>query len=320
MTQILALCHYALYHYAKAMTIATGHKFNCYNTFLPTLLIYPMPELPEIETTKRGISPHITAKTIAYATVRQPKLRWPIPEDLSEQLAAEPVLSVSRRAKYLLIQLPTGVLIIHLGMSGSLRIHHDADVPPQKHDHVDIVFTDGTLLRYKDPRRFGAILWFNGVAEHHPLLSKLGPEPLSDEFNSADFYAKLQQQKRAIKLALMDNHLLVGVGNIYANEALFRAGIHPLTPAKLVSKAKCQALVREVKAVLQRAIETGGSTLRDFVGSDGQAGYFQQEYCVYGRAKMACRTCGHEIEQIKIGQRTSFYCPVCQKQPKKTLL
>lgn len=276
-----------------------------------------MPELPEIETTKRGISPHITDKTIAYATVRQPKLRWPIIEDLSEQLADQRVISVSRRAKYLLIELPTGVLILHLGMSGSLRIHHDADVPPQKHDHVDIVFTDGTLLRYKDPRRFGAILWFNGLAEHHPLLCKLGPEPLSDDFTGAYLYRKLQQQKRAIKLAIMDNHILVGVGNIYANEALFRTKIHPLTPASQISQAKCLALAKEIKAVLQLAIEKGGSTLRDFVGSDGQAGYFQQEYFVYGRAKMACRTCGHEIEQIKIGQRASFYCPSCQKQPKK---
>ncbi len=279
-----------------------------------------MPELPEIETTKRGISPHISGKSIAHAIVRQPKLRWPIPEDLSEQLADQPVLAVERRAKYLLIQLPTGVLIIHLGMSGSLRIHAEADVPPQKHDHVDIVFQDGTLLRYKDPRRFGAILWFNGAAEHHPLLSKLGPEPLGDDFTGPYLYNKLQQQKRAIKLAIMDNHILVGVGNIYANEALFHSKIHPLTPANQISKAKCQKLATEIKTVLLRAIDKGGSTLRDFVGSDGQAGYFQQEYFVYGRAKHACRTCGHEIEQTKIGQRTSFYCPVCQKQPKKTII
>lgn len=279
-----------------------------------------MPELPEIETTKRGISPHITDKLISHALVRQPKLRWPIPEDLSEQLADQPVLAVSRRAKYLLIQLPTGVLIIHLGMSGSLRIHHDPDTPPQKHDHVDIVFQDGTLLRYKDPRRFGAILWFNGAAEHHPLLCKLGPEPLSDEFTGAYLYNKLQQQKRAVKLAIMDNHVLVGVGNIYANEALFHTKIHPLTPANQISKAKCQQLAKEIKTVLLRAIDKGGSTLRDFVGSDGEAGYFQQEYFVYGRAKMACRTCGHEIEQIKIGQRASFYCPHCQRPAKKNPL
>ncbi|MCS4534166.1 bifunctional DNA-formamidopyrimidine glycosylase/DNA-(apurinic or apyrimidinic site) lyase [Neisseria montereyensis] len=275
-----------------------------------------MPELPEVETTLRGISPHIEGKTVAEVVVRQPKLRFPVPSDLAETLRGERVLSCARRAKYLLIHFKTGVLLIHLGMSGSLRIFHP-DHPkaahPDKHDHADIVFEDGTLLRYHDPRRFGMILWFAGAAEHHPLLASLGPEPLEAEFNADYLYDKLHKQKRAIKTALMDNAVVVGVGNIYANESLFQAGISPKRPANQITRKECAELVEIIRAVLKRAIAAGGSTLRDFVDSEGNSGYFQQEYTVYGRHNQPCVKCGSLIRKETIGQRGTFYCAHCQK-------
>lgn len=272
-----------------------------------------MPELPEVETTLRGIAPHIQNQTIAHATVRQPKLRWAVPADLSARLQGETVYQCTRRAKYLLIQCDTGVLIVHLGMSGSLRIWHDNAPEPSKHDHVDFVFDDGTVLRYHDPRRFGAILWFAGVAEHHDLLKNLGVEPLSDDFTPQYLLAKLQGKNRAIKLMLMDNAVVVGVGNIYANESLFQAALLPNRPAKSLNLQDCENLVVAIKQILQRAIETGGSTLRDFVDSNGKSGYFQQEYKVYGRAGESCLKCGAIIEKSVLGQRGTFYCPNCQK-------
>ncbi len=271
-----------------------------------------MPELPEIETTRLGISPHIQRKTIHHVCVRHPKLRWPIPEDFAETVRGQTVIEVSRRAKYLIVELQTGIILIHLGMSGSLRFL-TRYIEPKKHDHVDLGFTDGSLIRFHDPRRFGAILWFAGIAEHHPLLSKLGCEPLSADFNSNHFFLRLQKQSRAIKLALMDNANVVGIGNIYANESLFRAGISPFRAANTLTKTECKRLVSVIKEVLAQAIEMGGSTLRDFVDSDGKAGYFQQTYTVYGRASQACLVCGTLIEQQKLGQRASFYCPRCQK-------
>ena len=201
-------------------------------------------------------------------------------------------------------------------MSGSLRIFTADDeriATPDKHDHLDFVFDDGTVLRYHDPRKFGAVLWYEGIAEHHPLLEKLGPEPLSGDFDANYLYQKLKTQKRAVKLALMDNVVVVGVGNIYANESLFKAGISPLRPANKLTKKECALLVETVKAVLQRAIETGGSTLRDFVNSDGKSGYFQQEYTVYGRHNEPCVQCGGLIFKETLGQRGTFYCPNCQK-------
>ena len=275
-----------------------------------------MPELPEVETTLLGIEPHITGKTVSGVTVRQLKLRWPIHPDLASILTGQRVQECARRAKYLIIVFPTGILMIHLGMSGSLRIFTADDErveSPGKHDHVDIVFHDGTVLRYHDPRKFGAVLWYEGAAEHHPLLENLGPEPLSEAFDAAYLYRKLQMQKRAVKLALMDNAVVVGVGNIYANESLFKAGIAPTRPANQVSEEECALLVATVKAVLARAIETGGSTLRDFVNSDGQSGYFQQEYTVYGRHNEPCVQCGKLVQKAVLGQRGTFYCAHCQK-------
>ena len=275
-----------------------------------------MPELPEVETTLRGISPHIQGKKVADVVLRQTKLRWQVNPQLAELLAGQEVLSCRRRAKYLIISFATGILLIHLGMSGSLRIFTDGDARidhPDKHDHVDIVFADGTVLRYHDPRKFGAILWYEGIAEHHPLIEKLGPEPLSDDFSADYLYQKLKTQKRAVKLALMDNSVVVGVGNIYANESLFKSGVSPHRPAEKVKKKECAVLVETVKAVLQRAIETGGSTLRDFVNSDGKSGYFQQEYTVYGRHNEPCVRCGGLVRKEVLGQRGTFYCPNCQK-------
>ena len=275
-----------------------------------------MPELPEVETTLRGIAPHIQGKKVADVVLRQTRLRWQVNPRLAEILAGQEVLSCRRRAKYLIIGFETGTLLIHLGMSGSLRIFTCGDARiehPDKHDHVDMVFADGTVLRYHDPRRFGAISWHEGVAEHHPLLEKLGPEPLSDDFSTDYLYQKFQTQKRAVKLALMDNAVVVGVGNIYANESLFRSGILPNRPANKIKKKECAVLVETIKAVLQRAIETGGSTLRDFVNSDGKSGYFQQEYTVYGRYNEPCVRCGSLVQKEVLGQRGTFYCPNCQK-------
>lgn len=275
-----------------------------------------MPELPEVETTLRGISPHILNQTVADTVVRQPKLRWRIPDDLAQTLQGQTVLECSRRAKYLLIRFATGILLMHLGMSGSLRIFTRGDTrinAPDKHDHADIIFADGTVLRFHDPRRFGAILWFAGAPEHHPLLAALGPEPLSPEFDADYLYEKLHKQKRAVKLALMDNAVVVGVGNIYANESLFKAHVSPRRAANKVTRKECALLVATIQAVLQRAIATGGSTLRDFVNSDGKSGYFQQEYNVYGRHNQPCPECGQLICKEIVGQRGTFYCRHCQK-------
>ena len=272
-----------------------------------------MPELPEVETTLRGITPHINGKKIAQTIVRQPKLRWQMPSDLADILQHQTVRECNRRAKYLLIQLDTGVLLIHLGMSGSLRIFRDTLPDAGKHDHADFVFEDGTVLRYHDPRRFGAILWLAGVAEHHELLRSLGVEPLSDEFTADYLFDRLRGKHRAIKLAIMDNAIVVGVGNIYANESLFQAAISPNRPAQSLSKQECADLVAAIKQILARAIETGGSTLRDFVDSDGKSGYFQQEYKVYGRQGAGCLRCGGLIEKSFLGQRGTFYCVQCQR-------
>ncbi|MBF0803613.1 MULTISPECIES: bifunctional DNA-formamidopyrimidine glycosylase/DNA-(apurinic or apyrimidinic site) lyase [unclassified Neisseria] len=275
-----------------------------------------MPELPEVETTLRGIAPHINGQTVASAAVRQPKLRFPVTPGLAEVLSGQTVQGCTRRAKYLLVHFPAGLLLVHLGMSGSLRVFtaDDARIAgPGKHDHLDITFANGTVLRYHDPRRFGMVLWFAGAAEHHPLLAALGPEPLSGAFDAAYLYGKLRTQKRAVKTALMDNAVVVGVGNIYANESLFKAGISPKRPACTISRKECAKLVDAIRTVLQRAIAAGGSTLRDFVDSDGKSGYFQQEYTVYGRHNQPCLQCGSLILKETLGQRGTFYCGNCQK-------
>lgn len=273
-----------------------------------------MPELPEVETTRRGVAPYLNNQIVDHVDIRIGKLRWAIPADLNEKIGGCEIEKVERRAKYLLIHFAHGVVLVHLGMSGSLRVFEKDQIPEVgKHDHVDMVLRNGTLLRYHDPRRFGAWLWYSGALEHHPLLNKLGPEPLLPEFDSAYLQDALKKQKRAIKLALMDNHVVVGVGNIYANEALFRCGILPTRPANEVSSDQIEQLVLEIKEVLTQAIAAGGSTLRDFVNSDGKSGYFQQQYFVYGRDNEACHRCAALIHKIVIGQRSSFYCPICQQ-------
>lgn len=270
-----------------------------------------MPELPEVETTLRGIAPHLHDAKVKEVIVRNARLRWPVPDGLSSILQRRKILDLKRRAKYLLIAFEHGTLILHLGMSGSLRILPHG-TPPEKHDHFDLVLDNGKLMRLRDPRRFGAVLWHAGEITGHPLLSTLGPEPLSDAFDADYLYRATRTRSVAIKLALMDNHLVVGVGNIYANEALFRAGIRPQLAAKRLSRARCAMLVQTVQEVLRAAIEKGGSTLRDFIHSDGSSGYFQQHYFVYGRANENCHRCATPIRIIKQGQRSTFYCPHCQ--------
>ncbi|MDO4878500.1 MAG: bifunctional DNA-formamidopyrimidine glycosylase/DNA-(apurinic or apyrimidinic site) lyase [Neisseria sp.] len=272
-----------------------------------------MPELPEVETVLRGISPRITGKTVAQTIIRQAKLRRPIPPGLPQILAGQTVLECSRRAKYLIIRFAGGILLIHLGMTGNLRIYQGHNPPPQKHDHFDLLFSDGTLMRYRDPRRFGMILWYAGIPETHPLLQNLAPEPLGREFTAVYLYSALQRRKSPVKAVLMDNKAVVGVGNIYANESLFAAGIDPARPARQITEKEAAKLVHEIRRILRSAIEKGGSTLRDFADSEGNSGYFQQEYAVYGRCGLPCPQCGGPVEKTLIGQRSSFYCPRCQK-------
>ena len=269
-----------------------------------------MPELPEVETSRRGIEPHLVGATILHAVVRNGRLRWPVSEEIY-RLSDQPVLSVQRRAKYLLLELPEGWIIIHLGMSGSLRILPE-ELPPEKHDHVDLVMSNGKVLRYTDPRRFGAWLWTKEL-EGHNVLAHLGPEPLGDAFSGDYLYEKSRGKRTAVKQWLMDNKVVVGVGNIYASESLFTAGILPDRPAMSLSDEEAQRLAATIKAVLLRSIEQGGTTLRDFLQSDGKPGYFAQELQVYGRAGEPCRACGTPIVSGKHGQRSTFWCPNCQR-------
>ncbi|EMH8921551.1 bifunctional DNA-formamidopyrimidine glycosylase/DNA-(apurinic or apyrimidinic site) lyase [Proteus mirabilis] len=268
-----------------------------------------MPELPEVETSRRGIEPHLVGNILHYAIVRNSKLRWPVSEKI-KTLLDEPILSVKRRAKYLLIELNQGWIIVHLGMSGSVRILPE-EQSEEKHDHIDLVFRDGKVLRYTDPRRFGAWLWCEDLATSS-VLAHLGPEPLSAQFNAQYLYQQSKNKKIAIKPWLMDNKLVVGVGNIYANEALFSSGIMPDRKASSLTEQECDVLVNAIKTVLTRSIEQGGTTLKDFLQSDGKPGYFAQELFVYGRKDKACLICGHTIESIKQGQRSTFFCRHCQ--------
>ena len=271
-----------------------------------------MPELPEVETTLRGLAPHLLGQRITGVTIRHPHLRWPIPKNLPLLLRGLTIRSISRRAKYLLVECGSGTLILHLGMSGSLRIL-PAGTAIEKHDHFDLMLGNGLLMRLRDPRRFGAVLWHEGDPAQHLLLVKLGPEPLQESFSADYLYRVTRKRSAAIKLVIMDNHVVVGVGNIYANEALFRAGIRPQLAACKLSKPRCARLVQTIRETLTEAIALGGSSLRDFVNSDGKPGYFQQYYWVYGRADEPCHACGAPIKHIRQGQRSSFYCPVCQK-------
>lgn len=269
-----------------------------------------MPELPEVETTARGIRPHLLRQTITGIEIRQPKLRWPVPVELRNAIG-QTILTVSRRGKYLLIKTDAGTILIHLGMSGSLRLV-ESQQSAAKHDHVDINFASGKILRLHDPRRFGAVLWWSREIETHPLLSKLGPEPLEPTFDNEHLWRLSCGRKLAVKTFIMNGHVVVGVGNIYASEALFRAGILPHRQAGRISKQRYACLSRVIREVLTEAIDQGGTTLQDFTNSDGQPGYFAQELLVYGREGQNCVACSASIKMKVIGQRASFYCPRCQ--------
>lgn len=269
-----------------------------------------MPELPEVETTRRGIAPHVVGRRVAQVTARVPALRWPIDVGITQELSGQKIDTVHRRAKYLLLHAQTGSAIVHLGMSGSLRVLR-SDVPAARHDHADLLLDSGRMLRLTDPRRFGALLW-QPAGTIHPLLANLGPEPLSDAFGGDHLWRLSRGRRAPVKTFIMDQAIVVGVGNIYAAEALFRAGIHPLRAAGRVSRERYAALAAAIKAVLAFAIERGGTTLRDFLDPDGAPGYFEQELFVYGRGGEPCRQCGTTLRLLRLGNRASCYCPRCQ--------
>jgi len=271
-----------------------------------------MPELPEVETTRRGIEPHVAGRRVVQLAVHEPRLRWPVDASMPAALAGQRVRGVRRRAKYLLIDLEDGSsLMLHLGMSGSLRVLPQ-DTPRLMHDHVDVLLDSGQTLRFNDPRRFGSLHRIEGDTEAHPLLCKLAPEPLGDDFDAAYLHRVTRRKRVAIKLLVMNSHLVVGVGNIYASEALFRAGIRPGRAAKSLTRDECAKLAKSIRAVLAMAIRFGGTTLRDFVGADGKPGYFRRKLYVYERAGEPCRRCATPIRQTVQGQRSTYYCPVCQ--------
>lgn len=273
-----------------------------------------MPELPEVETTRRGISPHIKGRKVSAVIIRNASLRWPVPKQLPETITRRKLIDIHRRGKYLLFEFANGYLLVHLGMSGSMRVILNNEAIAN-HDHIDLKFGN-VILRYNDPRRFGAMLWNDnndGEVYAHKLLSHLGPEPLEDNFNGAHLFAKSRKRSQAVKTWIMDSKVVVGVGNIYANEALFNSGIHPLKAAQKLTKKQCDAFAQEIKSVLSYAIERGGTTLRDFVGGDGKPGYFAQELNVYGRGGKACHNCKRALTEKKLAQRTTVYCINCQK-------
>jgi formamidopyrimidine-DNA glycosylase len=269
-----------------------------------------MPELPEVETTRRGLEPHILGKRITGVVLRRDNLRWPIPFDIVERLPGEKILAIERRAKYLLMHTAAGSALWHLGMSGSMRVLK-ADTPAGKHDHVDIELTGKRIIRFTDPRRFGCLLW-QPVGEIHPLLQKLGPEPLSDAFNGDYLFRKSRGKSAAVKSFLMDQAVVVGVGNIYAAESLFRAGISPLREAGSLTKARYEKLADAAKKILAYAIERGGTTLRDFINPDSEPGYFEQELDVYGREGEPCKRCGRPLRDSRLNNRAGAWCGSCQ--------
>ncbi|WP_226644150.1 bifunctional DNA-formamidopyrimidine glycosylase/DNA-(apurinic or apyrimidinic site) lyase [Microbulbifer variabilis] len=271
-----------------------------------------MPELPEVETTCRGLAPHLEGQRIRSVVVRQPRLRWPVDPDFAKHIKNANVLKLERRAKYLLVHTDRGCAIWHLGMSGSLRLVESGE-PPEKHDHVDWRLDSGLILRYRDPRRFGALLWTAADPLAHDLLSHLGPEPLSEAFSGDYLFSSSRKRKQSVKTFIMDGRIVVGVGNIYASESLFLAGIRPNREAGSISKARYLRLVEAIKQVLNRAIAQGGTTLRDFIGGDGKPGYFAQELNVYGRAGAPCPSCGSPVRDMVLGQRSTFFCARCQR-------
>ena len=270
-----------------------------------------MPELPEVETTRRGLEPLLVDQTIAAVHVRQPSLRWPVEPSLATQLRTRRVSSVARRGKYLLVTTDGGTVLIHLGMSGSLRFLSEPAAPSQ-HDHIDFVFASGALLRFNDPRRFGSVHLTSSTVDHW-LLRNLGPEPLDQYFNAEYLWATSRRRRVSIKQHLMNGRIVVGVGNIYASEALFRAGIHPKRSAGRIARHRFERLVGAVQAVLSEAIEAGGTTLRDFFDGDGKPGYFQRALLVYGRADKPCFECRTPIRHCVLGQRATYYCVACQR-------
>ena len=270
-----------------------------------------MPELPEVETTRQGLLPRLQGHRLAGIVVRNPRLRWPVPADLEARLKGLELKAMTRRGKYLLFHFGTVTQLVHLGMSGSLRFI-EPDEPAGLHDHVDWLFDDGTTLRLRDPRRFGAVLLADDAARH-PLLAHLGPEPLTPDFDAAYLHAQCQRRGTAIKQVIMDAQVVVGVGNIYASESLFHAGIRPTTAARRLSRPACTRLVAAIKQVLTAAIAAGGSSLRDYVHSSGELGYFQLQTRVYDREGLPCKTCATPVRRIVQGQRASFYCPACQR-------
>ncbi|MBD8527998.1 bifunctional DNA-formamidopyrimidine glycosylase/DNA-(apurinic or apyrimidinic site) lyase [Pseudomarimonas arenosa] len=270
-----------------------------------------MPELPEVETTRRGIEPHLVGRRVDDVVLRRRELRWPIPAEIKRALIGREILATRRRAKYLLLDNALGSAIIHLGMSGVLRVL-PASTAVGRHDHIDLQLDSGRVLRFTDPRRFGCLLW-QAAGETHPLLAELGPEPLSDDFDGARLFRLSRGRRGPVKNFIMDQATVVGVGNIYAAESLFRAGIDPRRAAGRVSLARYQALAAAIRDILNYAIERGGTTLRDFLNPDGLPGYFEQELLVYGREGLPCRVCATALKTLRLGQRASCYCPRCQR-------
>jgi formamidopyrimidine-DNA glycosylase len=271
-----------------------------------------MPELPEVETTRRGLEPYVVGRRIRGVVVRNANLRWPVPRDLDRRLRGEEIVAVRRRGKYLLFDCGKGHLLVHLGMSGRLALVPE-DTPPRAHDHVDVRFEGDKALRLTDPRRFGACLWLSAPAERHALLKGLGLEPLEKGFNGRALHALARGRKVAIKSFLMNGRIVTGIGNIYASEALFHAGIHPLRAAGRISAPRWKRLAQATRATLERALAAGGTTLRDFAAADGAPGYFLAQCAVYGREGKPCLKCGAAIRAIRLGQRSTFYCPRCQR-------
>ncbi|MGH8195345.1 MAG: bifunctional DNA-formamidopyrimidine glycosylase/DNA-(apurinic or apyrimidinic site) lyase [Woeseiaceae bacterium] len=270
-----------------------------------------MPELPEVETSRRGIAPWLERQQVVRVVVRDRRLRWPVPCDIDHELPGEFIKLLRRRAKYLLFETNAGTLLLHLGMSGSVRII-EPDEPAGKHDHVDIEVGNGKALRFRDPRRFGSLLWTRDAA-NHPLLKDLGPEPLDDDFDGHALYRKARGRRVAVKHFIMNSGVVAGVGNIYASESLFGAGIHPARRADRISPVRMENLAQSIKDVLLRAIRAGGTTLRDFHGGDGEPGYFRQQLSVYDRAGLPCVKCDTPITQTVQSQRSTFYCRHCQR-------
>ncbi len=271
-----------------------------------------MPELPEVETTRRGIAPLVTGRTVSKVIVRVDKLRWPVSQTLGESLGGQAILGVDRRAKYLLLRIENGTVLIHLGMSGHLRVVPN-DTPAGKHDHIDILLSDGHCLRLNDPRRFGALLWLPSDPHEHPLLAGLGPEPFAAEMDGHYLWERSRSRKVAVKPFIMDQRTVVGVGNIYASEALFRAGIDPRKEAGRVSRDRYHRLAAAIREVLEAAIAAGGTTIRNFRGEGGKPGYFAIQLKVYGRDGEPCPNCGKAIKQVNLGQRSTYFCSSCQK-------